>query len=219
MALTAMESLRIEAIETAINNLQTAINNLVPRKSLTQISGLLQGLMAGLQSQIDSVETTGIGPALDSHKVDVTAHTAEHDVRYYTKAAHINSTVGVGDAAKAVILDSNGKLNSTFLSGSGLESLALGLSSTPTHARAITLGARSASTADDVLTLGNIDVPADIKHLQVSGGFSLFGGSPVLLQPSPIADVTTGGGATASSNADALNSILSILRNYDIIST
>ena len=81
------------------------------------------------------------------------------------------------------------------------------------HTNSIADGTDSITTAPQRKTVGRVGgTPSQIIELQVSGGSSSFGAAPPATQPSAIADVPTGGSATAAANATAINAILAALR-------
>lgn len=54
---------------------------------------------------------------------------------------------------------------------------------------------------------------------EATHGIGEFGVTPPITQPGAIADVLTGGSATAAANAIAINSILAVLRTKGTIAT
>jgi len=73
-----------------------------------------------------------------------------------------------------------------------------------------------ASDADGDLEAANTTLSG---KLEASGGIGEFGAAPPSSQPVAIADVPTGGSATAAANATAVNSILAVLRARGTIAT
>jgi hypothetical protein len=118
MALTDTELLRIRAIETTINTLQTAANNLATRKELKNLLAILQQQVTALGEEVEQLELTGSGSALANHKIDPDAH-SQLDARYFREDEHVSTSTGATDAGKPITLSSSGVLDSSLLPGGG----------------------------------------------------------------------------------------------------
>lgn len=57
MSLTATEEKRIQAIESAINDLQTALNALATRAQLKQLTNIRQNEIEDLKARVTALET------------------------------------------------------------------------------------------------------------------------------------------------------------------
>ena len=104
---------RVLDIETAIKELATAVNSLATKTQLKQLLLIRQSQLDEMQNQIENFELTGIGPALNAHKVDASAH-PEINNRFVQKAELINSSAGAADAGKVPKLNASGQIDPTM---------------------------------------------------------------------------------------------------------
>ena len=111
---------RLQVIENKLNEIQTAFSTVASRVLLKQYSASLQSSLTGLRNDLDQLEITGAGPALEAHKT-ADHHTQYHndargDARYFQQSIFISSTTGAADAGKPVKLDDNGLLDPSLVS-------------------------------------------------------------------------------------------------------
>ena len=85
MTWSANEETRVLAIESLLNSLQEAVNRLPTKRQLNALIALLQGNLNTLTSEVEQIDITGNGNALDTHKSATDAHIAQLDDRYYTQ--------------------------------------------------------------------------------------------------------------------------------------
>lgn len=108
---TPTEELRIQAIETAINNLAKAVNNLATKRELNNLIALYTEQVQELQ---DLVLTNTAG-GLAAHLADTFAHSGLY--WYYNKSDFVSTRNGIQDADHPLLLNHSGFVDYTFVSG------------------------------------------------------------------------------------------------------
>lgn len=125
-----------------------------------------------------------------------------------------SSATGLNSTASA----NNAIARGVASTASGIGAIADGVGATASHQDSMALGRSAVSTAINRMTVGTIGGALD-KELQVGLAIAEFGATPPAAQPLAIADVPTGGAATAAANATAINAILAVLRARGTIAT
>jgi len=166
-----------------VNTLQTAANNLSTRAQLKSWNALLQAEDTSLRDDLNHLEITGSGPALEAHK-EADHHSIyltnyRGDLRYFQQTRFISTSAGAADAGKPVLLDTAGHLDPSFVE------LAL-----EDH------GSLSGLGDDDHTQYLLID-----GSRAMSGGLGVWGATPPGSQPAKINDPA--GGATQDTEARA----------------
>jgi hypothetical protein len=169
MTWTSSEEFRIQAIERALNTIQTALNNLATKQLVKSLLYTEQHAVAQLQEELDQLEAASGVDLINAHKVDSAAHSElfaekadlvhQHNDIYFLETEHINSTTGVADANKPIKTDSSGLIDSTFFDAGDIS-----------HTDLTDIGINTHNSIDNHLASGEIHfTEASIDHGSIAG--------------------------------------------------